>query len=246
MLATISRQRDSGLVEFALGYALEAERHLGQGLAAPSDPWITKNHEVLEDALTKVRTTIGEIAVTGAPEGAEVFLNGQLIGKLPLPKPLRVSQGPATIELRASGYATASFPVEVSGGKTSQVVLRLDRDVSPAVLATSHSSGTDLSQAPTSNSATTSTRTIVGWSLIGAGAAAIVGGAIVLATTDGGCGVMPGFECAHGPASKTPGWAILGAGAAAGIVGGILLLTRPKAGAEVALGPSGMFWRGEF
>src|SRR5258708_11509956 len=92
-----------GLVEFALGYALEAERHLGQGLATPSDPWISRNHQVLEDALTKVRTTIGEIVISGSPAGGEVLFNGTVGRTLPIAKPVRVSQGPVTVELRAAG-----------------------------------------------------------------------------------------------------------------------------------------------
>ncbi|HEX3695463.1 MAG TPA: hypothetical protein VH374_08730 [Polyangia bacterium] len=31
-----------GLVEFALGYSMDSEQHLAQGLAVPTDAWITK------------------------------------------------------------------------------------------------------------------------------------------------------------------------------------------------------------
>ena len=236
-----------GLVEFALGYALEAERHLGQGLATPSDPWIARNRQVLDDALTKVRTTIGEIIVTGSPDGAEVLLNGHPAGTVPLAGPLRVSQGPATVELRASGYVAASSSVEVKGGETSKVALLLNRDVPVAAVpaASPVTAGTDIAAPPAATSPS-STRTIVGWSLVGAGAVALVAGGVVLATTSAGCTTMPGFECSHTAPSKTPGWIILGAGAATGIAGGIVLLTRPKAGVEVGILPSGAFLRGVF
>jgi hypothetical protein len=201
----------------------------------------------LDDALTKVRTTIGEIVVTGSPDGAEVLLNGHPAGTVPLAGPLRVSQGPATVELRASGYAAASSSVEVKGGNTFQVALHLSREVpTAAVPVAPQVAGADLTATPGAASPTTPVRTIVGWSLVGAGAVALVAGGVVLATAGGGCSAMPGFECTHGSASKTPGWIVLGAGAATGIVGGIVLLTRPKTSMEVAILPSGAFLRGVF
>jgi hypothetical protein len=235
-----------GLVEFALGYALEAERHLGQGLATPSDVWIARNRQVLDDALTKVRTTIGEIVVAGSPDGAEVLLNGHPAGTIPLASPLRVNQGPATVELRASGYAGASSSVEVKGGNTSQVALHLSRDVPVgAVPVAAQVAGTDIAPPAVANSPS-SARTVIGWSLVGVGVVALVAGGVVLATTGGGCSAMPGFECTHSSASKAPGWLILGAGAATGIAGGVVLLTRPKTGVEVGILPSGAFVRGVF
>ena len=124
-----------GLVEMALGYPLDAERHLSESLAATHDLWVQNNRKVLEDALVHVRAVIGEIALAGSPPGAEVRLNGNVVGKLPLPGPLRVAEGPAELELRASGRSPLSRTVVVSGGKRSEVAMNLEREPAAAPVA---------------------------------------------------------------------------------------------------------------
>jgi hypothetical protein len=240
-----------GLVEFALGYAMESELHLTQGLAAPTDAWISKNRGILDDALGRVRATIGEVAVSGTPEGAEVLLNGRLVGRLPLAAPIRVGQGPATVDLRAPGYASASSSVDVAGGKTQKLVFHLEpaptasSKLPAAELAAKNSDAAHVGEGePSPARDSRGARTIAGWSLVGVGAAGAALGAVWLLSADGGCTAMPGFECTHGPANRTPGWVLLASGAATGIVGGVILLTRPAAQLEVALTPTSFILRG--
>ncbi len=114
-----------GLVEMALGYRLEAEQHLRQALAAPRDLWVLKRRRELEDALVSVRAAIGYLTVTGEPAGAEVRVNGNLIGRLPLPDPVRLGEGPASVELRAPGYQAASRAISVTGGGRLSVQIAL-------------------------------------------------------------------------------------------------------------------------
>jgi hypothetical protein len=240
-----------GLVEFALGYAIEAENHLSQGLAAPTDPWIAKNQGVLEDGLARVRARIGEVAVTGSPDGAEVILNGRSVGRLPLAAPIRVGQGPATVDVRSTGYASASSSVDVAGGKTQKLVFHLEA-VTPAAspkllavdLAAKQPDAAHVGEASPSAGGGPGARTIVGWSLVGIGGVGAAVGAVWLLSADGGCTAMPGFECTRGPTNRTPGWVLLAGGAASGIVGGVVLLTRPAAQFEVALTPAAFVLRG--
>jgi hypothetical protein len=239
-----------GLVEFALGYSLDAERHLSQGLAVPTDSWIAKNRAILDEALTSVKTTIGELMITGSPDGADVIVNGRPAGRLPIAAPVRVGQGPALVELRAEGYAPNSASVDVVGGKKGSLDLHLQARVGmslPVALSQPQSEKTIALDSPSDKPAVRSDgqtgRTILGWTLVGTGAAAaILGGVFVLRPT-ATCDPMPGFECTTAPAKHTAGWVLLGAGAAVAVGGGIVLLTRPSAHVEVGLGPTAIFFR---
>jgi hypothetical protein len=121
-----------GLVEMSLGYTLESERHLVEGLASPRDLWIRKNKAVLDSALRRVRASIGELAIDGSPEGAEVWVNGKLAGRLPLSEPVRVPEGAASIELRAPGRNPLSRSVNVGAGKRHQITIALEASAAAA------------------------------------------------------------------------------------------------------------------
>jgi hypothetical protein len=234
-----------GLVEFALGYSVDSATHLSQGLAVSNDPWIQANRAVLEKALADVRANVGEVEVSGAPGGADVRLNGASVGTLPLASPVQTDQGPKTIELRAPGYVAKSTSVNVVGGKRTLVHLELEPEHSLSPVSPTTAPGANLADSPGSkDSATSPTRTIVGWTLVGAGAAAAATGGVLLATAKD-CTPMAGFQCAHEPASRVPGWTLLGVGLATGVAGAIVLITRPTAHTEVGLAPSYVFLRGQ-
>src|SRR5260221_6790394 len=75
-----------GLDEIALGRWIDADRHLEEALAAPSDPWIRKNRTILRQALDNVGRQLGELEILGSPEGAEISVEGEVRGTLPLAK----------------------------------------------------------------------------------------------------------------------------------------------------------------
>jgi hypothetical protein len=238
-----------GLVEFALGYSVNAATHLSQGLAASNDPWIHANRLALEQALSEVQARIGEVEVAGTPAGADVRLNGKSVGRLPLPNPIPSDQGPMTVELRAPGYVTGSKSVYVTGGKRTLVRLELDRERNfTAVPPTTASEVThvDSTSNPTTSATAppSATRSILGWTLVGTGTASAATGGILLLTAKN-CAPMPGYECIHQPVSRVPGWTFVGTGLAAGAIGAILLITRPTAHTEIGLGPSYVVFRGQ-
>jgi hypothetical protein len=128
-----------GLVEMALGYQLDSERHLAEALASPHDLWIRKNRTVLEESISRVRQAIGEIMISG-PAGAEVLVNGKAAGRLPLADPVRLGEGPNTVEVRALGFVPGRRSITVMGGKRERLVFDLQPEpVSSS--ATLHSDG---------------------------------------------------------------------------------------------------------
>jgi hypothetical protein len=236
-----------GMVEFALGYAIDAATHLSEGLAASTDVWIHNNRATLEDTLARVRATIGEIVVTGGPDGAEVYLNSRPVGRLPLAAPVAVGQGPVTMELRAKGFVTASSSVYVVGGQHAAVHLQLVREPSLAppqlpVLAVPQLVSTEGGPSASTTSSARTTRSIAGWSLIGAGVvSAAAGGFLLVSAKD--CVAQSGFQCTRESPSHVPGWALVGAGVAAGVAGTIVIITRPSAHTEIGFGPALVFLR---
>jgi hypothetical protein len=125
-----------GLAEASLGYWMSAERHLVESLSASRNPWVARNEAELRRTLQGVQASIGEVEVTGTPSGAEVTVNGQVAGRLPLARPVRVPEGAVQVSLSAPGHRTGSTSALVEGGKRSKLVVALERqDVSgpPAV-----------------------------------------------------------------------------------------------------------------
>jgi hypothetical protein len=114
-----------GLVESSLGYWLAAERHLNEALSFPRHPWLLRNKAEIDKALRDVQSYIGEVAVTGAPAGAEVLLNGRAVGRLPLPEPLRLAEGPAVVEVRAPGYLPSTTNLKIDGGRRESLNIAL-------------------------------------------------------------------------------------------------------------------------
>jgi hypothetical protein len=182
-----------GLAEMAVNYLLDAEKHLSEALAFPEHPWIAKNAATLERALATIRASIGEITVAGGPAGATVVLNGRAAGTLPLPGPLRIAKGPADIEVRAPGYATASRSLRVAGGDRQSLTIVLDKAADATAISTPagaapgggspDSSGglartdvRDSGSAPTTESS--GPRRTWAWVAAGAAAAAVVTGVV--------------------------------------------------------------------
>jgi hypothetical protein len=102
-----------GLVEQALGLWIDAEADLTDARRADSDPWIQKNRRVLDEAVATIERHLGSITVWGTPEGAEVFLDGRPVGKLPMEKPARTLVGDLKLTVRAKGYLDLNRPIEI-------------------------------------------------------------------------------------------------------------------------------------
>jgi hypothetical protein len=114
-----------GLAEQALGRWVDAEAHVQDALKATSDPWIQKNRLALQDALDTIGNHLGTLEILGEPAGAEVRVQGQRIGQLPLAGSVRVPNGNIIVEVRHPGYWTTSRTVTISGGEVSRETIVL-------------------------------------------------------------------------------------------------------------------------
>ena len=113
-----------GLAEMALGQWVEAEKHIDHALTG-TDAWIRKNSAVLKDSLAKVRKNLGSLQVMGSPAGAEVIIEGERRGTLPMDQPIRVHIGDCRFDVRSPGFAPLSRVVQISVGALNRETVHL-------------------------------------------------------------------------------------------------------------------------
>jgi hypothetical protein len=118
------------LAEQALGRWVHAEAHLREALTR-NDPWIARNKPLLEQALRDIQGHLGWLRLAGGVSGAEVLLNGQPAGQLPLAEPLRAVAGRASLEVRAAGYQPAVRTVTIPAGGTADETVAMAAIVVP-------------------------------------------------------------------------------------------------------------------
>jgi hypothetical protein len=106
-----------GLCEQALGLWVSAESHIQAALKYPDDPWIRKHARTLEESLTVVQETLGSLEPWGTPAGAEISLDGEVVGTLPLAQPLRATEGRHVLNVKAPRHLPLSRVVNVRPGE---------------------------------------------------------------------------------------------------------------------------------
>jgi hypothetical protein len=126
LLPTPRAAAQLGLAEATVKRWGDAATHLEEALATPTDPWIKRNRKALEDSLEDVRTHVGTLELRGEPSGAEVLIGGNLVARLPLDRPLRLSEGKTEIEVRSAGHKTWRKPLNVRAGSTEKLSVRLE------------------------------------------------------------------------------------------------------------------------
>jgi hypothetical protein len=120
-----------GLAEMALGRWTDAERHLEEGLGFRNDPWIQKNGPVLSGALDRIREHLGSLQILGGPPGSEVFVDGELRGRLPMGSPIRVRSGEHRLLVHAADHVDSSLVIQISPGQLTRETVNLSSGPQP-------------------------------------------------------------------------------------------------------------------
>lgn len=164
------------LAEQALGRWVEAEEHLVEALGGSVDGWVRARLPVLQAALAEIRRHVGRLDVGGDPAGAEVLVEGRVVGTLPLPRALRVRTGSLTFTVRREGYVPVTRTVQVEASYPSRETVALQRvPVAPVIVAAPTPVVVvtrPLAQPPPR--ARTSGVRYAGFALVGTGAAALI------------------------------------------------------------------------
>jgi tetratricopeptide (TPR) repeat protein len=107
------------LAEQALGSWVQAEAHLKEALAAPPDAWIGQYRDTLDRSLATIGDHLGTLQVNGGLPGAELRIDGQLVGTLPLSAPLRVVVGRSLLEVKLAGHYPVRREIAVKAASIS-------------------------------------------------------------------------------------------------------------------------------
>lgn len=108
--------------EMQLGRYREAAEHLAYYVReAPATK--QKERHSAQALLADARKHIGALAIKVEPAGAEVLVDGVVVGKAPLSSEVFVEPGTWTIEARLDGYKTARATVEMAAGSAREVSL---------------------------------------------------------------------------------------------------------------------------
>jgi hypothetical protein len=103
-----------GVTYQALGRWVSASTYLTQALARSEEPYIRSHEAELRDALGIVEGHLGRLEVYGGPPGAEAYVSGQLIGKLPMTGSVPMTAGSYLLEVRARGHYGLSRPINIA------------------------------------------------------------------------------------------------------------------------------------
>jgi hypothetical protein len=116
-----------GTTEIQLGRWLAAEEHLTTALEARDDAWVQQRRDRLEEALGRVRENLASLTITGGVAGAQVRVNGNAAGTLPLTAPVRVQRGSVMIDVQADGHAPYQQVLSVTSADARTEVSLLPR-----------------------------------------------------------------------------------------------------------------------
>lgn len=235
-----------GLAEQSLKRWVDAELHLTQALASSEYPWIAKNRQPLEQALSAVKSHVGQLAVVG-PRGARVIVGEADSGTLPLANPVHVSEGPTSVRVQLDGYVPFERNLSVPGGGSLTIEATL-APLAPAEPAVGAAPAPAALSFDRDQPASGQTSRIVGWSLLGVSAAAIAAGVtfLVLDGKETCSKPSPDARCPRLYDTKLEGWVALGAGVAAGAAGGLFLYRSQRGDVALSLTPSALLATGRF
>lgn len=165
-----------GLAEQALGRFVDAERDLRTALSSmPGDPWIQRNRLSLEGALRVVSGRLADVEVVTNVRGAELWINGERAGPLPLAS-LRTEAGIVVLEVRAPGYERLRRSIELtSGGHFREEMTLVPLAATPAGGSAGPASSAVAIPHAGSGEPGSSGR-IATWAVVGAGGALLAGG----------------------------------------------------------------------
>lgn len=85
-----------------------------------------ERREQVEREIASLQARIAELMVRSNVTGAELSVDGVLVGTLPLNKPLQVSSGVHRLVVRKPGYSAVERTISVAGGDRPEIELNLE------------------------------------------------------------------------------------------------------------------------
>jgi hypothetical protein len=125
--------------ELRSGHEADAAKHFAQYLREHKDA-TDAERQGAETGLTAAKALVAEVALEVDTTGAEVYVDGDLEGQVPLPGAIYLSPGSHEIQARKDGK-TASTTLSASAGQSSSVKLKMAAGSKQAPATSAPSSG---------------------------------------------------------------------------------------------------------
>ena len=109
------------LAEQALGLWRDAHEHLQEALLKAEDPWIAEHRATIEAASIEIASQLGSLEISCNVDGAEVRLDGVLLGQTPLTRPVPLVAGANVIVVSKRGYFDIARQVNIDVGRLSRL-----------------------------------------------------------------------------------------------------------------------------
>ena len=204
---------------------------------------------MLEKTLAETKRHVARLDVRGTA-GAEISVEGQPVGTLPLPEPIHVAAGAVRLGASAPGRKGFDRTIVVAGGEETSVPI----DLAPLPVSPSPPGPPAANPAPLTGPAAVETRDVPAWRrwtggglfVLGLGA---VGTGIAWLAVDGhpNCPSTTVGRCPTAYDTKTYGWISIAAGAVGAGAGATLFFWKGReTTAAVAVGPGVLAFYGRF
>jgi hypothetical protein len=105
---------------------LLADEYLKKADSHSSDPYYVRYRAEIEEVRSTTAQRVGHFRAVGEPSGAEVILNGQVIGTLPMENSKTVEAGTYVLEVNKPGFFRLRRPISVPGGVLTRETVELN------------------------------------------------------------------------------------------------------------------------
>lgn len=113
-----------GLALLASGEFVEAYELLSDALSS-RDPWVEERRAAIEGSFASASEHVGIVEISGGEPGAEVSVNGRVVGAMPLTRPVHALAGRAVVEVSLAGYHRFTSEVTVVAGQSARLRVAL-------------------------------------------------------------------------------------------------------------------------
>lgn len=118
----------------AAGKWLMADEYMRRVSRDKEDAYYRRHRTAIEQVEAAIAQRVGQFQALGAPEGAEVKLNGEVIGTLPMVEPRSFETGTYVMEVTNAGYYNLRRPVSITGGVLTREAIELKQRPADAPL----------------------------------------------------------------------------------------------------------------
>jgi hypothetical protein len=105
---------------------LMADEYLRKAAEHSDDPYYQRYRTEIEEVRAATAQRVGQFRAVGEPEGAQVILNGQVVGTLPMETPKTLEAGTYVLEVTKPGYYRLRRPISVPGSVLTRETVALN------------------------------------------------------------------------------------------------------------------------